>query len=167
MAKEPAYRSQSSWNKSCLWCKLKKELADRGDSHDPEAALDSKGCLRVSCLWPRLLNQGTTFHYCWRFKNSWNGIYLPLQLTDWLLVEVALLLIGLTKISQTKSGFDQWPPDCNWITQKLWEFAREPDDQGQSSWTRSCMRWRGWWERSSPPRKPSHPAKTCVPAPAQ
>jgi hypothetical protein len=29
-----------------------------------------------------------------------------MQLTDWLLVEVALLLIGLTKISQTKSGFD-------------------------------------------------------------
>jgi hypothetical protein len=28
------------------------------------------------------------------------------QLTDWLLVEVALLLIGLTKISETKSGFD-------------------------------------------------------------
>jgi hypothetical protein len=27
------------------------------------------------------------------------GIYLPAQLTDWLLVEVALLLIGLTKIS--------------------------------------------------------------------
>jgi hypothetical protein len=29
-----------------------------------------------------------------------------MQLTDWLLVEVALLLIGLTKISLTKSGFD-------------------------------------------------------------
>jgi hypothetical protein len=29
-----------------------------------------------------------------------------MQLTDWLLVEVALLLIGLTKISFTESGFD-------------------------------------------------------------
>ncbi len=32
-------------------------------------------------------------------KSSLNGIYFPMQLTDWLLVEVALLLIGLTKIS--------------------------------------------------------------------
>jgi hypothetical protein len=30
-----------------------------------------------------------------------------MQVPDWLLVEVALLLIGLTKISLTKSGFDQ------------------------------------------------------------
>jgi hypothetical protein len=30
-----------------------------------------------------------------------------MQLTDCLLVEVALLLIGLTKLSQTKCGFDQ------------------------------------------------------------
>ncbi len=30
-----------------------------------------------------------------------------MQLADWLLVEKALLLIGLTKISYTKSGFDQ------------------------------------------------------------
>jgi hypothetical protein len=29
-----------------------------------------------------------------------------MQLTDWLLVEVALLLIGLTKISLTKSCFE-------------------------------------------------------------
>jgi hypothetical protein len=29
-----------------------------------------------------------------------------MQLTDWLLVEVALLLIGLTQISLTKSGVD-------------------------------------------------------------
>jgi hypothetical protein len=29
-----------------------------------------------------------------------------MQLTDWLLVEVALLLIGLTKISEKKSGFN-------------------------------------------------------------
>jgi hypothetical protein len=28
-----------------------------------------------------------------------------MQLTDWLLVEVALLFTGLTKISYTKSGF--------------------------------------------------------------
>jgi hypothetical protein len=35
-----------------------------------------------------------------------NGIYLFMQLTDWLLVEVALLLIGLTKISLTKYGFE-------------------------------------------------------------
>jgi hypothetical protein len=32
-------------------------------------------------------------------------IYLPMQLTDWLLVEVALLIIGLTQIFLTKSGF--------------------------------------------------------------
>jgi hypothetical protein len=38
-------------------------------------------------------------------KTSLNGIYLPMLLTDWLLVEMALLLIGLTKISLTKSGF--------------------------------------------------------------
>ncbi len=29
-----------------------------------------------------------------------------MQLTDWLLIKVSLLLIGLTKISLTKSGFD-------------------------------------------------------------
>jgi hypothetical protein len=39
-------------------------------------------------------------------KSGLNGIYLPMQFTDWLLVEAALLLIGLTKISQAKSGFD-------------------------------------------------------------
>jgi hypothetical protein len=37
-----------------------------------------------------------------------NSYYIPMQLTDWLLVVVALLLIGLTQISYnwTKSGFD-------------------------------------------------------------
>jgi hypothetical protein len=30
-----------------------------------------------------------------------------MQLTDWLLVEVALVLIGLTQISFTKYGFNQ------------------------------------------------------------
>jgi hypothetical protein len=34
-----------------------------------------------------------------------DGIYLPMQLTDWLLIEVALLLIGLTQTS--KIGFDR------------------------------------------------------------
>jgi hypothetical protein len=34
-----------------------------------------------------------------------NGIYLPMQLTDWLLVEVALLLVGLSKISFVKNWF--------------------------------------------------------------
>jgi hypothetical protein len=29
-----------------------------------------------------------------------------MKLNDWLLVEVALLLIGLTKISSVKTGFD-------------------------------------------------------------
>jgi hypothetical protein len=29
-----------------------------------------------------------------------------MQLTDWLLIEVALLFIGLTKVSWTKTGFD-------------------------------------------------------------
>jgi hypothetical protein len=37
------------------------------------------------------------------FESGLNGFYLPLQLIDWLLVEVALLLIGLTQISLTKS----------------------------------------------------------------
>jgi hypothetical protein len=35
-----------------------------------------------------------------------NGIYLPMQLTDWLLVEVALLLIGRSKIYRKKTNFD-------------------------------------------------------------
>jgi hypothetical protein len=39
----------------------------------------------------------TTFHYYWRVKSGLNFIYLTVKLTDWLLVEVALLLIGLTK----------------------------------------------------------------------
>jgi hypothetical protein len=30
-----------------------------------------------------------------------------MQLMDWLLVEVAMLLFGLSKISETKSVFDQ------------------------------------------------------------
>jgi hypothetical protein len=36
---------------------------------------------------------------------SLNEIYHPIQLTNWLLVEVALLLIGLTKISFYKIWF--------------------------------------------------------------
>jgi hypothetical protein len=52
----------------------------------------------------------TTFHYCWRVKGSfklvWMEIYLPMQFTDWLLVEVALLLIGLTQIYLSKTGFN-------------------------------------------------------------
>ncbi len=41
-------------------------------------------------------------------KSKWffNGIYLSMQLNDWPLVEEALVLIGLTKISLTESGFD-------------------------------------------------------------
>jgi hypothetical protein len=34
-----------------------------------------------------------------------DGIYLPMQLADWQLVEVALLLIGLTQISFVKNWF--------------------------------------------------------------
>jgi hypothetical protein len=45
----------------------------------------------------------TTFHYCWRVKSSfklvWMESTIPMQLTDWLLIEVALLLIGLSQIS--------------------------------------------------------------------
>jgi hypothetical protein len=38
---------------------------------------------------------------------SLDGIYLPMQLTDWPIVEVALLLIGLTHISLlSKTSFD-------------------------------------------------------------
>ncbi len=33
-------------------------------------------------------------------------VYLPMQLTDWLHVEVALLLIRLTQFSLRKSGFN-------------------------------------------------------------
>jgi hypothetical protein len=33
------------------------------------------------------------------FKPDLNGIFLRIQLTDWLFVEVALLLIDMTKIS--------------------------------------------------------------------
>ncbi len=47
----------------------------------------------------------TTFHYCWRVKSSFCKIFLPIQLTDWLLVEMALLLIGLTQISFVKNWF--------------------------------------------------------------
>jgi hypothetical protein len=39
------------------------------------------------------------------FLSGLNGIYLSMQLTDWLLVEVTLLLIGLTQIFLIKSGF--------------------------------------------------------------
>ncbi len=50
-----------------------------------------------------------TFHYCWRVKSSitlvWIESTLPMQLTDWSLVEVALLLIGLTHISSDKNEF--------------------------------------------------------------
>jgi hypothetical protein len=34
-----------------------------------------------------------------------DGIYLPKELTDWLLVEVALMLIGLAQISFVKNWF--------------------------------------------------------------
>jgi hypothetical protein len=39
------------------------------------------------------------------FKTGLDGIYLPMQLTDWLLVVEALLLIGLTQISFVKNWF--------------------------------------------------------------
>jgi hypothetical protein len=48
----------------------------------------------------------TTFHYWWRVKSSFEWNLPPQATTDWLPVEVALLLIGLTKISYTKSGFN-------------------------------------------------------------
>jgi hypothetical protein len=35
------------------------------------------------------------------FQTGLDEIYLPMQLIDWLLVEVALLLIGLTQRSLT------------------------------------------------------------------
>jgi hypothetical protein len=34
-----------------------------------------------------------------QFETGLNGMCLPIELTDWLLVDVAFLLIGLTKIS--------------------------------------------------------------------
>jgi hypothetical protein len=42
---------------------------------------------------------------CWRERRA-GGFYFPMQHTDWVLVEVALLLNGLTQISLTKSGFN-------------------------------------------------------------
>jgi hypothetical protein len=39
------------------------------------------------------------------FKLVLDGIYLPMKLADWLLVEVALLLIGLIQISFIKNWF--------------------------------------------------------------
>jgi hypothetical protein len=39
------------------------------------------------------------------FKLVWVESTFPMQLTDWLLVEVALLLIGLTQISFVKNWF--------------------------------------------------------------
>ncbi len=51
----------------------------------------------------------TTFHYCWRVKSSFTMILMestsPVQFADWLLVEEALLVIGLTKISFVKNWF--------------------------------------------------------------
>jgi hypothetical protein len=38
------------------------------------------------------------------FESGLIGIYLLMHLTDWLLIEVALLLIGLIRISLTKSS---------------------------------------------------------------
>jgi hypothetical protein len=64
---------------------------------------------RMEGAWLRTLSSETTFHYCWRvksiFKLVWMNSTSPIHLIDWLLVEVALLLIGLTKISLTKSSF--------------------------------------------------------------
>jgi hypothetical protein len=42
-------------------------------------------------------------------QSGLNRIYLPMQLSDWLLVKVTLLLIGLTQIYATKSGFNHPP----------------------------------------------------------
>ncbi len=79
----------------------------RHSSHVAPSTASPARLARYSYLVPET---ETTFHHCWRvkisFKPNLNGIYLPMQLTDWLLVEVALLLIGLTRISLTKSGFD-------------------------------------------------------------
>jgi hypothetical protein len=52
------------------------------------------------------LKTETTFHYYWEVKSSLNEIYLPMQLTDWLLVKVSLLLIGPTEIALKKSSFN-------------------------------------------------------------
>ncbi len=44
----------------------------------------------------------TTFHYCWRLKSSFKP---PMQIPDWLLVDEALLLIGLTQTSFVENRF--------------------------------------------------------------
>jgi hypothetical protein len=43
-----------------------------------------------------------------------------MQLTDWLLVEVALLLIGLTKIFFVKTGFDRLGGINRLLDYQLW-----------------------------------------------
>jgi hypothetical protein len=68
-------------------------------------------------LSPSPLIQGleaeATFYYCCMVKSSLNWFewnlppHATMQLTDWLLVEVAFLLIGLTQISFAKTGFDR------------------------------------------------------------
>jgi hypothetical protein len=54
--------------------------------------------------------RSVAMHGLWRVKSSFKLVgmekYLPMQFTDYLLFEAALLLIGLTKISLAKSGFD-------------------------------------------------------------
>jgi hypothetical protein len=50
-----------------------------------------------------------------------------MQLTDWSLVEVALLLIGLAQISLTKSGFNQ--PSVMESPLRLWALHKATNSQ--------------------------------------
>jgi hypothetical protein len=60
-------------------------------------------------------------------EGGFNGIYFPLQLTDWPLFEVVLLLIGRTKISVTKSSFNhqsaiESPRRLSWKTETTFHY---------------------------------------------
>ncbi len=61
---------------------------------------------QCDCLYPCL---SLSFLHSWVKSILLTGlseIYLSMELTDWLLVDEALLLIGLTQTSLTKSGFN-------------------------------------------------------------
>ncbi len=90
--------------------------------------LDRREFWKKTLIW---LNGGSVamdterwFCYRWVIKSGLNGIYLPNQLTDWQLLVVALLPIGLTQISLTKSGFNH--PSVREITSLAAASGSEP-----------------------------------------
>jgi hypothetical protein len=58
-----------------------------------------------------------------------------MQLTDWLLVKVALIIIGLTKISWTKSGFNLLSATESPLrVQRLYDMNGRFQMQGGKNW---------------------------------